>query len=164
MTMDTARPSQKSPKPPTKRTIILAIAIALSLGTAAGVGAYTFIYAHGTSYLRDEPAACANCHVMRDNLDAWAKSSHHAVATCNDCHTPHGLVGKYFTKAEHGFFHSLAFTTGNFHEPIQIKERSLRVTEAACRRCHHDVVHDIAATTTSGESISCIRCHASVGH
>ena len=47
------------------------------------------------------------------------------------------------TKAEHGFFHSLAFTTGNFHEPIQIKARSLRVTENACRKCHQDIVHDI---------------------
>ena len=50
---------------------------------------------------------------------------------------------KYFTKAEHGFFHSLAFTTGEFHEPIQIKERSRRVTENSCRKCHQDIVHDI---------------------
>jgi cytochrome c nitrite reductase small subunit len=163
MTMDAAPPN-RPPTPPNKRTFTLAAVIALFVGTAAGLGAYTFIYAHGASYLRDEPTACANCHVMRDNLDAWAKSSHHAVATCNDCHTPAGLAGKYFTKAEHGFFHSLAFTTNDFHEPIQIKERSRRVTEGACRKCHADVVHDIAAPNTSGEGISCIRCHASVGH
>ena len=77
------------------------------------------------------------------------KSSHRAVATCNDCHTPPGLVPKYFTKAEHGFFHSLAFTTGNFHDPIQIKERSRRVTENACRKCHQDIVHDIDTHTTA---------------
>jgi cytochrome c nitrite reductase small subunit len=84
------------------------------------------------------------------------------VATCNDCHTPPGLVSKYFTKAEHGFFHSLAFTTGNFHEPIGIKERSRRVTEGSCRKCHQDIVHDIEGPKTG--TMSCIRCHANVGH
>jgi cytochrome c nitrite reductase small subunit len=101
---------------------------------------------------------------MQDHLDGWVKSSHRSVATCNDCHTPPGLIPKYFTKADHGFFHSLAFTTGEFHEPIQIKDRSRRVTEGACRRCHQDIVHDITIVRTAGNDISCLHCHASVGH
>lgn len=157
-------PSGGSVKRPNKLTRLLAIAIALALGTAAGIGAYTFTYAKGGSYLRDDPKACANCHIMQDHLDGWIKSSHRSVATCNDCHTPHGLFPKYFTKAEHGFFHSLAFTTGDFHEPIQMKERSRRVTEGACRKCHQDIVHDIEASKTANGTIACIRCHASVGH
>ncbi|MGH7938563.1 MAG: cytochrome c nitrite reductase small subunit, partial [Bryobacteraceae bacterium] len=92
------------------------------------------------------------------------KSSHRSVATCNDCHTPSGFIPKYFTKAEHGFFHSLAFTTGEFHDPIQIKESSLRVTENACRKCHQNVVHDMEAVNTYETRISCVRCHADVGH
>jgi cytochrome c nitrite reductase small subunit len=151
-------------KPPTRATIMLATGIALAIGTTAGLGAYTFIYAKGASYLGNDPAACANCHVMQDNYSAWIKSSHRSVATCNDCHTPPGLIPKYFTKAEHGFFHSLAFTTDNFHEPIEIKDRSRRVTENACRKCHQDVVHDIDNPTAAGATISCIRCHDSVGH
>ena len=149
---------------PSKRTMVLAIVIAVVIGVAVGLGGFTFTYAKGASYLRDEPAACANCHIMQGNLDGWIKSSHHAVATCNDCHTPPGLVPKYFTKAEHGFFHSLAFTTDEFHEPIQIKSRSLRVTEAACRNCHREVVHQIDFHSTTAEPMSCIRCHESVGH
>src|SRR5688572_32577853 len=43
----------------------------------------------------------------REHFDAWNKSSHRAVATCNDCHTPHNLVGKYTVKAKNGFWHSL---------------------------------------------------------
>jgi cytochrome c nitrite reductase small subunit len=101
---------------------------------------------------------------MTDHLHGWYNSSHRSVATCNDCHTPSGFVPKYFTKAEHGFFHSLAFTTGEFHDPIQIKERSRRVTENACRKCHQDVVHEIDLTRASDSAMSCIRCHASVGH
>ncbi len=148
----------------TKRTMVLATGIALALGATAGLGAFTFVYGKGGSYLGNDPAACANCHIMQDHLDAYVKSSHRAVATCNDCHTPPGFVAKYFTKAEHGFFHSLGFTTGKFHDPIQIGERSRRVTETSCRKCHQAIVHDIDTITPSRGAMSCIRCHATVGH
>ncbi len=64
------------------------LAAAILAGAAVGLGSYTFIYAKGYSYVMNNPAACANCHVMRDHFDAWAKGSHRVVATCNDCHTP----------------------------------------------------------------------------
>src|SRR4029077_11914323 len=134
-------------KSQTKVTMLLATGIALVIGAVVGLGGFTFVYAKGGSYLGNDPAACANCHVMRDHLDAYVKSSHRAVATCNDCHTPPGLVPKYFTKAEHGFFHSLAFTARDLQYPIQIKERSRRVTENSCRKCHQDIVHDIDTTS-----------------
>jgi cytochrome c nitrite reductase small subunit len=136
----------------------------MALGVAAGVGGYTFLYARGASYLTNDPSACANCHVMQEQLDGWVKSSHHGVAVCNDCHTPHDLVGKYVTKASNGYHHSLAFTMGDFHEPIRIKERNREVTEAACRRCHADIVQAIDASHAPGRALSCIRCHSSVGH
>src|SRR3954453_14452480 len=119
-------------RPQTKRPALRGAAIAVAIGLAGGLGCFTFIYAHGASYLGNDPKACANCHIIREEFDAYVKSSHRSVATCNDCHTPPGLAAKYLTKAEHGFFHSLAFTTGDFHEPIVIKERSRRVTETAC--------------------------------
>ncbi|MBE2216221.1 MAG: NapC/NirT family cytochrome c, partial [Opitutaceae bacterium] len=58
-----------------------------TLGAALGICGYTFIYAKGYSYLVNDPAACANCHVMEEQYSGWMKSSHRAVATCNDCHT-----------------------------------------------------------------------------
>jgi len=161
--MKTKRPDGPL-KPQNKLTMALAVVIALALGLAVGIGGYTFTYAKGSSYLSNDPKACANCHIMQDHLDGWIKSSHRSVATCNDCHTPPGVIKKYLTKADHGFFHSLAFTTDKFHEPIQMKERSRRVTESACRKCHQDSVHDIEATSASGETMSCIRCHSNVGH
>jgi len=75
-----------------------ALVVGTALGLIAGIGGYTFVYAKGASYLTNDPAACANCHVMNEQYDAWLKSSHHAVAVCNDCHTPHALVPKYTTK------------------------------------------------------------------
>ncbi|MCC6796534.1 MAG: cytochrome c nitrite reductase small subunit [Candidatus Hydrogenedentes bacterium] len=146
-----------------RRAIVWAAALLGALtGLAAGVGGYTFIYAKGASYLTNDPRACANCHVMQEQYDGWLHSSHRNVATCNDCHTPHDFFGKYMTKASNGYHHSLAFTTGNFHEPIQIKEHNAAITEAACRSCHSDIVQ--AIDHAPGNETSCIRCHSSVGH
>ena len=163
-----------------------AIAAAVLLGMAGGLGLFTFGYARGYSYLTNDPGACANCHIMREHFDAWAKGSHHAVATCNDCHTPHDLVGKYVVKAQNGFFHSLYFTTGQYPYPLRIREGNREVTEQACRYCHTDIteaidpalaLHDagritprrpVAATAHPGlpdeGRDSCIRCHTYVGH
>lgn len=38
---------------------------AVVVGFVAGMGAYTFVYARGASYLTNDPSACVNCHVMR---------------------------------------------------------------------------------------------------
>jgi cytochrome c nitrite reductase small subunit len=142
------------------------ILLAALIGLAAGIGAYTFVYAKGYSYLTNDPQSCANCHVMNEQYDGWMKSSHRAVATCNDCHTPPGVIGKYATKASNGFWHSFYFTTGGFHEPIQIGKRNLAITEQACLKCHAEITQGInnAHSAKGDEGISCIRCHRSVGH
>jgi cytochrome c nitrite reductase small subunit len=144
--------------------LAIAVLFGALLGLPAGVGAYTFVYARGASYLSDDPAACSNCHVMRDHYSAWIKSSHRYAATCNDCHTPRGLFAKYLAKAEHGFAHSVAFTTGWFHEPIRIKPHDLEVTEEACRRCHGEITEAIEHPGPKAERLSCVRCHGAVGH
>lgn len=135
-----------------------------AVGIAVALGAYTFLYARGHSYLSNDPRACANCHVMRNHHEAWQRSSHRAVAVCNDCHTPPGLVSKYAVKAENGFRHSLAFTTGRFHEPLRMTARNVHVTERACRKCHQPIVEAIDAPHAGAEPASCIRCHWTVGH
>jgi cytochrome c nitrite reductase small subunit len=141
------------------------VTLAVLVGAAGGVGSFTFLYADGGSYLSNDATACANCHVMQSHFDAWVKSTHKDVATCNDCHAPHGsLPGKLWVKGKNGFNHSLAFTTGRFPEPVQITPANRRVTEAACRHCHQQIVHAIDTGPRSGESLSCIRCHREVGH
>ena len=142
----------------------LAIAIALSFGVLGGLGTFTFGYGDGASYLSNNPNACVNCHVMQPHLDSWQKSSHHRVATCNDCHLSHNFVGKWITKADNGFFHSLAFTTGYFDEPIQIKPRNRKVTQGACIHCHTDFVNNLLPPEANGDMLLCIHCHTDVGH
>ncbi len=101
---------------------------------------------------------------MREQYDGWIAGSHRAVAACNDCHTPPGLVAKYAMKTLNGFRHSFAFTTGRFPEPIRIGTRNAQVTEAACRHCHAAIVDAIDASPHTDGRLSCIGCHASVGH
>jgi cytochrome c nitrite reductase small subunit len=148
-------------------TTIAGLVLGAALGLALGVGAFTFVYAKGGSYLTNDPKACINCHVMQEQYDGWIKSSHRSVATCNDCHTPHGLVGKYATKAQNGFWHSFYFTLGNYPDPIQITERNRRVTENACRKCHAEIVASIENRQFDHHEVnrtSCLRCHRNVGH
>lgn len=147
-----------------RRPPIVLMVLAVTVGLAAGIGAYTFVYARGASYLTNDPTACANCHIMREQYDGWITSSHRSVATCNDCHTPPSLVPKYATKALNGFWHSFAFTTGRFHEPIRINARNRAVTESACRGCHAAIVHAMDAVPATGSALSCIHCHRAVGH
>ena len=142
---------------------IAAIVVGMLVGITVGIGAFTFVYARGGSYLTNDPLACANCHVMNEQYDGWVKSSHRQVAVCNDCHTPHNILGKYTTKALNGFLHSYAFTTGDFAEPIRITERNRLITEDACRHCHHDLVLQIDHHESASPLI-CIRCHSGVGH
>lgn len=147
-----------------KRYTWLAFIAAVTFGAMSGLGVFTFNYGGGASYLSNDPKACTNCHVMQSHFDSWQKSSHHVVATCNDCHLPHTFVGKWFTKADNGLLHSWAFTSGKYHEPIQIKARNRRVTQQACIHCHRDFVHHMLPTDSGGDMLNCIHCHYSVGH
>jgi cytochrome c nitrite reductase small subunit len=97
---------------------------------------------------------------MAGHYAGWQAAPHHLVATSNDCHTPAGLVSKYVVKAKNGYHHSMAFTLGGYPEVIRARPESAAVVEANCRRCHEDLVDEIA----HGGGVNCVRCHPSVGH
>lgn len=147
-----------------RRIVIHILLCTVPLGVLGGLAAFTFGYGDGTAYLSNNPASCANCHVMQGHHDTWLKSSHHGVATCNDCHLSHHVIGKWITKADNGFFHSLAFTTGDFPEPIRIKDRNRAITQAACLDCHGDYVHNMLPARPGGQTQSCVHCHGDAGH
>lgn len=172
--MDHPQDPPRSPSPP-GRLARMALLATLALGSLFGAGSYTFFTAHGTSYLSDDPKVCINCHVMREHYDGWSHGSHHAVATCNDCHMPQdNLVKKFWVKGLNGYHHSKAFTTQNFPDPIRIKASNAEVLEANCRRCHADLVHEMTVRGSLGvptdperkaeDLHGCVKCHAAVGH
>ena len=144
------------------KLVILLVAL---LGIPAGVGAFTFVYAKGFSYLSTDPRACVNCHVMNPQYDGWLKSGHRHTATCVECHLPHSGLAKWVAKAEHGFRHSAAFTLQNFKEPIEMTPRDRELVRVNCVRCHEGLVQAIADTPGRAHgALDCLHCHSSAGH
>jgi cytochrome c nitrite reductase small subunit len=141
------------------------IALAVALGVLLGLGGFTFRYAEGLSYFSTDPRACANCHIMRRQYDGWQKASHHAAATCVDCHLPQRFFAKYLAKTSNGWHHSKGFTLQDFDEPIRIKPGNLAILQDNCLRCHEPMVHElVAGSRTDRDAVACVHCHASVGH
>lgn len=139
--------------------------LSASIGIFIGLSGYTFYYAEGASYLSNDPKACVNCHIMREQYDGWQKASHHAVATCNDCHVPHEFLLKYLAKMENGFWHSKGFTLQDFHEPIRIKPKNRAILQENCVLCHEGLVSEIATHPGNDQHmLDCVHCHSSVGH
>lgn len=147
-----------------KKPEYFVILIAVLIGIPVGLGAFTFEFADGTSYLSNDPKACVNCHVMKPQYESWSKSSHRATAVCNDCHTPGGFMQKYAAKASNGFWHSWAFTTGRFKDPIRIKPHNQRLVEVACRDCHRQFLESSNLIQHKPGQMSCVQCHSDVGH
>lgn len=132
-------------------------------GGIFGLGSYTFVYAEGASYFSNDPQACVNCHIMQEVYDGWNHGSHKAIAACNDCHTPHTFLEKYLVKGLNGWNHSVAFTTGDFPEPIRITDLNRRVAQENCLYCHGNLVVAISHEETANPT-DCLACHAGVGH
>jgi len=144
-----------------KRTVILSVVV----GILIGLGSFTFYYGEGLSYMSKDPKACVNCHIMQPQYDSWQKASHHTAATCVQCHLPHDFPNKYISKAENGYNHSKAFTLQNFHEPIAITEKNSRILQQNCVQCHNAMIENIThGSIADADSMSCVKCHRTVGH
>lgn len=143
-----------------------ALLCVVAIGIACGVVGTAFLYADGTAYLRDDPTACANCHVMNPQFEAWQKGGHHHVATCNDCHVPHdSFIRKWLVKGENGFHHSWAFTFNDIPTTIIARESSKQIVQENCARCHGErFVHSATETGGKNSAAQCVHCHSSVGH
>lgn len=143
----------------------LVVAAATLAGVLLGLGFYTFQYAHGASYLSNDPVVCMNCHIMREHFDSWQKGSHHGVATCNDCHLPPSFPENYMIKFENGWSHSRKFTMQNFEEPIKLRQHNREVVQRNCLTCHAQLVSESVGTFShADEHLNCVRCHREVGH
>lgn len=136
------------------------LALAALLGLPLGLGLEAVRYGEGLSYLSDDPRACINCHVMREPYAAWEHGPHARHCSCNDCHVPHDLIGRYTTKAVHGWRHSVGFTFDSFPEPIRAREDSRAVVQENCARCHQTAL----AKLPGGVATDCTHCHPSAGH
>jgi len=116
-----------------------------------------------TAYLGDNPTTCNNCHVMDKVCENWFHAGHRAWATCNDGHTPHEFIPTYVVKGINGFNHVSPFTLGHIPQAIRAKERSRRVVQANCIRCHSQTVSSIPdGQMNSGRAG--FECHRQAAH
>ena len=145
---------------------ILAVATTAVVGCALGIAGFGVYFSKAASYLGTDPATCANCHVMTDYYDAWGKGPHAAVATCDDCHLPaDGVIDQWRVKLSDGVLHTTKFTLQTYPQNIRIRESSRAVVDSSCVWCHTDFTNDIRlVAATTGDEVSCVRCHAGVGH
>lgn len=142
--------------------VLLGVLAALSAGAILGLGGFTLIYGKGYSYLLDDPKACINCHIMRDNFNTWTVSTHRNV-TCNECHVPKAFPARYLSKASNGWFHSYAFTFEDV-QVIRIKPHNERVLAANCASCHAPMVVNLKTHGMPALGKPCFECHKGVGH
>lgn len=132
----------------------------IALAAVLGVGLWATNF---TAYLADDPTTCNNCHVMDAAYEGWFHAGHQQWAVCNDCHTPHAFIPKYFVKARSGMNHVTMFTLGHIPEPLRAKESSKEIVQANCIRCHETAVSMIAdGQMDSGRY--CFACHRDVAH
>ena len=80
---------------------------------------------------------------MRDVYGGWTKGSHKAVATCNDCHTPHtSILAKYAVKghqrreSQPGLHHRQLSPADPHHA------MNREVAQHNCLYCHSNLVFD----------------------
>ena len=139
----------------------LALLIGLvALLVVTGVGMYITNF---TAYLGDNPSTCNNCHVMDYVYEGWYHAGHQDWAVCNDCHVPHALLPKYFTKALSGYHHVTAFVSGNIPAAIRAKESSREIIQENCVRCHQETVAAMLESTMEFDRY-CYDCHRSAAH
>jgi len=141
----------------------LAISV-LGVLAVVGVGLYVTDF---TSYLGNNPSTCNNCHVMDDTYEGWYHGGHKQWTTCNDCHTPHALIPKYFVKAVSGYHHVTTFLFDEIPVAIRAKESSKDVVQENCKRCHEPTLINLDWEMMYSDLDAeryCFDCHRQVAH
>ncbi len=144
------------------------IPVSVALGTFAGLGLYTLYVSNAFSYISDEPSVCMNCHIMAPQYATWQRSSHHTVATCNDCHVPQdNIIKKYAFKGMDGMRHSFIFTFRLEPQVIRIKNMGKKAVLSNCIRCHENFIFKTKMREflySSGDVRLCWDCHKETPH
>jgi cytochrome c nitrite reductase small subunit len=136
----------------------------IALIIVASVGVYVTDF---TAYLGNNSSTCNNCHVMDNVYEGWYHAGHKQWTTCNDCHTPHELVPKYWVKATSGYHHVTTFLFGDIPIAIRAKDSSKKVIQENCKRCHETTINNLKWDVMYNRSDTercCFDCHRNEAH
>lgn len=109
----------------------------------------------------DGPDFCGICHSMDIEVDSYLHSSHRDVASCSDCHIPHGVVAGSYYKAYTGT-KDMVFTLIDKTEDIELGNLGKNIVQNNCMECHSEYLTQIG-NTMSYERY-CFDCHTTVRH
>lgn len=171
--------------PSARWSVLSLLAIGIAIGAIALIGTDVIVKATGTVEF------CGGaCHSMKAfTLPEYQQSAHHAnpsgvVATCADCHIPHGYPEKLWYKAKAGIRDIIqegrgVIATAELYE----KERwrlanavwsEMKANDSAnCRHCHAFTVDSVAKQKSMAQKMhkmvlekkgTCIDCHKGVAH
>jgi len=154
-----------APDSPRRHWVLLfAVALVPGLALALGVG----------SALEDmkRPEFCGSCHIMhpfiRDlrNPDSTTLAAVHyqnryiREHQCYTCHTDYGIFGPVRAKLA-GVRHLVNYETGNYTEPIRIREP---YQNGNCLFCHGEgkrfrTAHEDSLAVLESGDMRCLDCH-----
>lgn len=119
---------------------------------------------------------CARCHTMTSHRASWEKGNHAKVATCVDCHLPHGpFLRRTQAMAADGLRHAAIEGLHPTPDSLQIRGAGAKVVQANCLRCHprrppsptDDPSKPKPVPMTSAHadaSQTCAQCHRETSH
>jgi nitrate/TMAO reductase-like tetraheme cytochrome c subunit len=153
------------PESPRRHWLLLfAVALVPGLALVLGLGA--------TLEDMKQPAFCGSCHVMHPFIADLTNPDSSTLAAvhyqnryirehqCYTCHTDYGIFGPVRAKLA-GVRHLVNYETGNYVEPITIREP---YRDANCLHCHGEskvfrTAHaDLLPALEAGDT-SCLDCH-----
>ena len=93
---------------------------------------------------------------MSEHFAAWTKGSHHAVATCNDCHTPHNLRRQVRGEGAERLLALVLLHDGRLPRSAPHHRAATgAVTESACRYCHAEITEAIDHVAVGAATAPC---------
>ena len=95
--------------------------------------------------------------------ESWYHGGHKQWANCNECHTPHALIPKYWVKTQSGYHHVTAFVLGHIPDAIRAKQSSQEVIQENCVHCHSETISPIMEGSMPFDRY-CFDCHRTVAH
>ncbi len=133
------------------------------LAAVIALGYFAFV-SDAAAYAGSAPETCNNCHTMDSQYENWLHAPHENWAKCTECHLPHENIAAYYLeKGRQGAKDVYAFTTGNIPAAIRASERTKRIIQSNCIRCHEEKVENIVMGAQPFDR-NCWDCHRTVAH
>jgi cytochrome c nitrite reductase small subunit len=142
---------------------IVAIVVAALVVVGSAGYAFTMFGPPHVAEKISRPEFCVSCHNMRPEYDAFQRSPHQSLDSCNECHLPNDSpVRHWFWDGVFGIKDWTKFNLAAYpQQPDSIQATAItrRMIQSNCERCHAELVGHI---NIAGRQ--CWDCHRSLRH